>query len=209
MQRISEIPAEIRLLNPTYEEVQLANGLVRIAPRSRIGPPVKATIILSMHPEAVRARIWQSIKNCIFGKILIEDKAADVINDAVDRAPVEGAAPNNPSGLITTENALRVPTLPKEPVVPAADFSGIPGIQPLTAKRITALGIRTFEQFLDLDVKVLAKIEGINPENLDAIIAAVAAKITVPDPATITPEPPPAAKSMDIIPGTETVSAAL
>lgn len=206
MQRVSEIPKEIAVINPGYDMVNLV-GLATIEGRSYPrGKPVKGRIQLHKYPEPERARLYQAIKNCIFGQILIEDK--EVTDTDIDLSPVEGAqsGSHSHSGPITPENDLRAPNAPKEEITPADDFSVITGITPLVAKRLVSLGIRTYEMFLGTDVKALLRIEGLNQENIDVIIAAMAAKITPPDPETINPPPPPQQINNDILPGRESIS---
>lgn len=195
MQRITEIPAEVTLINPSYEVVNLA-GFAQIDARPVAGHPVRGVIQLHKHPEVVRARLWQAIKNCVFGKVLIMENPTA----AVDKEPVEGAEnlQHLNSGPMKVENALRNPDLEVKEKFVQADFSVVQGITQILAQRIVSLGFKSYEQFLNTDEKVLLKIEGINRENLDVISAAMAMLIQIPDPETVQPPLPPVQISSEI-----------
>lgn len=189
MQRIVDIPSEVTVSNPTYELINLL-GLASIEGRVRGGPPPKGVIKLYQYSEVHRARLWQAIKNCIFGGILIQENPTEATN----KDPVEGAEDysHSYSGPVTVEPGA--PVALNQPIVPADDFSIIQGITPLLARRLVALGYRTYQQVLNSDEQVLLKIDGINRTNIEVITASMFTKIQLPEPA-VRPVPPEPVKN--------------
>jgi len=170
-QRIADIPAEVKIRNVTDEEYSL-RGITSVGPNARM------TINLRKHPEKVRAALWQSVKNGVFGRILVIESNTPVTVEPVETA-LEDLHSQYP-GQVTVDSTGRVPaTIPPEPRKDV--FLGVGGINEFVQQRLYGLGIDTFEKFLNTDEQVLLKVEGITESNLTPMIEAIVTKFPVPE----------------------------